>query len=146
MIKIKIEGDLSGIQKVIDDASKIDVGVMADIIRDDIIDRFEEGTNWRGGKMKPLKKETINIKRKKGGINPSKPMVFKGGTRNGIKSEKLNSKEAIIIPTGTAKGYYGGEISSVDVIRFQRDKGRDPFGISKKASKEIDKYIEKTLG
>lgn len=122
--------------------SKIDVKEIANIIRDDIEDRFEEGKNFDGKNMKPILKSTIDIKRQRGGINPSKPLVFKGGSKSGIRALTISKKEAVIIPIGTAKGYFGKSISSGTMLRFQREKGRDPFGVSKDARKAIVNYIK----
>lgn len=119
----------------------LNIKEIANIVRDDINKNFDKGQNADGSKMKSLNPETIKIKKKRGGINPSKPLIFKGGTQKGIKSQTITPKEAVIISTGNAKGYYGGSTSGKDVLRFQRGKGRDPFGVSKNAIRAIRKYI-----
>jgi len=117
----------------------------ANVVRDGIRSRFNKSQNVDGTKMTPLKPETIQVKKKKGGIDPKKPLVFKGGTQKGIQAQAINQKEAIVVSTGNAKGYYGGSTSSQDVIGYQRIKGRDPFGVSDKDRKNIKKRIKELL-
>ncbi len=134
-------------KKVISDITKkIDVKEIATAIAVNVQKRIDSGVNADGSKMTPLKKQTIDIKRKQGGIAPSKPLVFKGGTKKGIKSVRISNKEAHVVSTGMAKGYFGGGISSKKVLEFQRDKGRDPMSVSKDDVQDVIKLVKKQLG
>lgn len=108
--------------------------------------RIDSGTNADGSKMTPLKPATIKVKQKKGGISPNKPLVFKGGTKKGIKSVRISNKEAHVVSTGMAKGYYGGGKGSIEVLKYQREKGRDPLNVSKEDIQDTTKLLRKQLG
>lgn len=125
--------------------SKIDVVEVANIIRDGVKSRIDKGKNYDGSAMTALKPATVKTKRKQGGIAPTKPLIFKGGTQKGVQSQRINGKEALVISTGNAKGYYGGSQSSANILKFQADKGRDPFGVSDSDMKEVEKYIKRKL-
>lgn len=126
---------------------KIDVKEIANIIRDDIQANFDKGLNADGTKMLELSPETIAIKKKRGGIAPTKPLIFKGGSKKGIKTTRISDKEAVVTSTGMAKNYYGnGGISSAEMLIYQRKVARDPFGISDNAENNIEKYLRKQLG
>lgn len=139
MITYKIR--TSSGSKIRERIESLDIKEIANIVKDDIKERFDKGLNADGSKMTALKSGTIKVKKKQGGINPSKPLIFKGGSQKGIKSVRINNKEADIVSTGYAKGYYDGGESTVNVLKYQRDKGRNPFGISKNALRAIRKYI-----
>lgn len=126
--------------------AKIDVKEIANLIRDNNKKRIEKGINVDGSKMKALDPKTIAVKKKQGGISPSSPLIFKGGTTKGIQSQSINKKEAIIQPSGTAKGYFGGQISSKDMLKYQAEKGRDPYGVSNDDMNDVDKLLRKQLG
>lgn len=126
--------------------ARLDVKEMANIVSDDIKNNIDKGLNADGSKMKPLSPATIEIKKKRGGISPSKPLIFKGGSQKGVKTQRVNSKEALVISTGFAKGYYGGGIGSTDMFKYQEKATRDPFGVSKRAVDLIVKYIKEKLG
>lgn len=134
-------------KKVISDITKkIDVKEIATAIAVNVQKRIDSGVNADGSRMTPLKKETIDIKRKQGGIAPSKPLVFKGGTKKGIKSVRINNKEAHVVSTGMAKGYFGKNLSSVEVLRYQKDKGRNPLEVSKDDLTTVKQILKKQLG
>ena len=142
-----IKTEYPDMKKIVSEIVKrIDVKEIANIIRDDIQVNFDKGLNADGTKMTQLKASTVKVKQKQGGISPKSPLVFKGGSKKGIKSTRINDKEAVITSTGMAKGYYGGGISSQEVLKIQSEKGRDPFGISDTAFKKVEQYIKKQLG
>lgn len=126
--------------------SKIDVKEIATVIAGNVQDRIDRGKNADGSAMTPLKDSTIKIKQKRGGISPRTPLVFKGGTQKGIKSVRISQREAHVVSTGMAKGYFGGGISSKKVLEFQRDKGRDPMSVSKDDVQDVIKLVKKQLG
>lgn len=125
---------------------KIDVKEIATMIAGNVQKRIDSGTNADGSKMTPLKPATIKVKQKKGGISPNKPLVFKGGTQKGIKSVRISKKEAHVVSTGMAKGYYGGGKGSIEVLKYQREKGRDPLNVSKEDIQDTTKLLRKQLG
>lgn len=137
--------DTGKIIKAITD--RINVKEIANIIRDSIKDNMDNGINADGTKMQELAKETIRIKKAKGGIAPSKPLIFKGGSQKGVKSTGIDKKNAVVTSTGMAKDYYGKKnISSKKMFEYQALQARDPFGVSEEADKQIDKYIRRKLG
>lgn len=127
--------------------AKLEAIDFANIVKDDIQERFDKGLNIDSSRMTPLKKETIAIKKRRGGIAPSKPLIFKGGSKKGVKTQRISRTEAIVYPTGNAKGYYGGSKSSKEVLGFQRQKGRNVWGVSELAKRKIRKSAkDKLLG
>lgn len=126
--------------------NKINVKELANVVRDNVKKRIDSGKNADGSSMTPLKPLTVKIKQKQGGISPRSPLVFKGGTQKGIQSVTISKKEAQIVSTGMAKGYFGGGVSSKKVLEFQRDKGRDPMTVSKDDVQDVIKLVKKQLG
>lgn len=126
--------------------NKIDVKEIATAIAGNVQDRIDKGRNADGSTMTPLKDITVKIKQKRGGISPRTPLVFKGGTKKGIKSVRISKKEAHVVSTGMAKGYYGGGISSKKVLEFQRDKGREPLAVAEQDIKDAIKIVKRQLG
>lgn len=128
--------------------NKIDVKELANVVRDSIKENFDKGLNADGSKMRPIAKVTIDIKRKQGGIAPTKPLIFKGGSQKGIQSLRISKKEAQVVSTGMAKNYFksSGDISSKDMLKFQAKADRKPFGVSGKALKSVLELVKKQLG
>ena len=122
---------------------KINVAEIANIFRDDIQSNFDKGLNADGSKMRSLSRETIALKKKAGGIAPMKPLIFKGGSQRGMQTQRVSKNEAIVVPTGNAKNYFSNKtISTVDMLGYQAKADREPFGISDKADKKVDKYLK----
>lgn len=126
--------------------AKIDVREIANLLRDNVKKRIDTGKNYDGSAMTPLKAKTVATKRKQGGIKPSSPLIFKGGTQKGIQAQTVSKKEAQVVSSGMAKGYFGGGISSGKVLKYQKDKGRDPMGVSKDDVKDVIKLVKEQLG
>ncbi len=126
--------------------AKLEAIEFANNIKDDIQENFDKSRNVDGSAMKPLKKETIAIKRKQGGISPTKPLIFKGGSKKGVKTQRISRVEAIVYPTGNAKHYFGkSSTPSKTVLKFQRPQDRDPWGVSKRAVKKNRELVKKRL-
>lgn len=140
MITYKVRSTTGSILK--EKLARLNAKEFANIIRDDIKDNIEKSRNADNTRMTPLKAKTIETKKKQGGIAPRKPLIFKGGTQKGIQSQTLTQKEAIVVSSGSAKGYYRGQTPSIDVLKYQIKKGRDPFGISDRAIRAIRKRIK----
>lgn len=128
--------------------NRIDVKEIANVVVKSIDDNFNKGLNADGSKMRPLAKQTIEIKKKRGGIAPTKPLIFKGGSKKGVKSIRINQKEAQVVSTGMAKNYFEGsrDISSVDMFKYQEKQDRKPFGINEKVIQDVIKLVKKQLG
>lgn len=134
-------------KKVISEVtSKIDVKEIALKVAGNVQKRIATGKNADGSSMTPLKSSTIKVKQKQGGISPSTPLVFKGGTQKGINAVKVSNKEAHVISTGQASGYYGGRISSEKVLQYQSEKGRNPMEVSNSDMSDVEKLLRKQLG
>lgn len=134
-------------QKIVNEiTSRLDVVEIANIVRDSVKDNFETGKNYDGSSMKSLQGKTIQLKSKQGGIAPSKPLIYKGGSQRGIQTQRISKKEALIVSTGNAKNYFTGKtISASEMLKHQADKGREPFGVSDKAMTNVEKYIKRKL-
>jgi len=144
---LKTETTTPDMKKVIQAiTNKIDVKELANVVRDNVKKRIDTGKNADGSSMTPLKPATIKTKQKQGGIDPRKPLVFKGGTQKGVQAQTVSKKEAHVVSTGMAKGYFGKNVSSKEVLKFQRDKGRDPFAVSKDDVQDVIKLVKKQLG
>ena len=129
-----------------DRLSKLTAIDLAEVVKKDIQERFDKSLNADNSRMTPLKPQTIALKRKRGGIAVSRPLVFKGGTQKGIRTQEISRTEAWVLATGKASGYYGGEIDSKKMLGYQISKGRSPYGISDKAKKGMNKIIKAKLG
>lgn len=108
---------------------------IAGVFLDDIKSNYEQSTDIRGGRLKPLRKLTIDAKKRKGSVFPSKAMYDTGQSYESHKV-KGNKNEAYVYVTNRRNG----KVTNTNILEFQKNKfDRQVWGISERALERIRK-------
>lgn len=120
----------------------VDMNAIGEIVVDKLEEAYDKSLNTNGSKMKPLKPATVKQKRKLGVTNPAKPLIRTGQTQHSnFYVFTARNKVEVSVRDNVRNG-----TTTNQILDYQEDLGRTPFGRSKIIDEAVDKYLDKQLG